>query len=47
MKAHIRKREALQADDVFAWIVIASIIGSTSLAVYGSLLWYATHSWLF
>jgi hypothetical protein len=39
MKTLVHEDEASQDDDVFAWIVIVSIIGGASLAFYGSLLW--------
>jgi len=45
MKTLAQKDRASQDDDVFAWIVIASIVGGASLIFYGSLVWQAAHSW--
>ncbi len=44
MKTVVQNVEASQSDDVFAWIVIASIVTAASLIFYGSFVWQAAYA---
>jgi hypothetical protein len=39
-----KERHQQQDDDLWTWVVIGLIIGSVTLALYGPLVWQATHA---
>jgi hypothetical protein len=46
MRKRTKKEQPPQDDDLWAWVVIGVIFGGVTLAVYGSLVWQATHKLL-
>jgi hypothetical protein len=39
-----KRRSPQQDDDLWTWVVIGLIFASVTLALYGPLVWQATHS---